>query len=595
MVVCAAVAVRLDLWNPFQSVGLLGILGILIGGWPIFEEAFENLIARRMTMELSMTIAIVAAAAISEFFTALIITLFVLVAEILENTTVSRGRRAVRDLLDFLPRTVTVRRAGATREVSPDLLRPGGSVLVNPGALVPVDGVVISGNSFVDQSQITGESMPVEKVTGSLVYAGTMNQSGAPEVRTERIGRDTSYGKIIEAIERAERSQAPVQRLADRLAGYLVYFALAAATMTFIVTRDMRSTISVVVVAGACGIATGTPLAILGGIGRAARLGAFIKGGPYLETLGRVDTAVLDKTGTLTFGRTEVQAVLPTAGTSELELIEHAASAEIRSEHPLGKAIVAYALAAGLPIREPEQFDYTPGRGISAAIRGSIILVGNHALMIQHCVELPQIAVPSAEAGSQLFVARDGRFLGTIIIADTLRPEARRAIETFERMGIRSVLLTGDARPVAELVARQLGIREVEAGLLPEAKLARVKDLVARDHRIVAMVGDGINDAPALAEASVGVAMGSGTDVARESGDVVLLGNDLLRFAETLDIARWTRRIILQNFVGTIAVDGAGVMLAAAGFLNPTLAAFIHVASELTFVLNSARLLPSKK
>jgi len=308
-----------------------------------------------------------------------------------------------------------------------------------------------------------------------------------------------------------------------------------------------------------------------------------------------VDTVVLDKTGTLTFGRTEVQAVLPAAGISELEVIEHAASAEIRSEHPLGKAIVAYALAAGLAVREPERFDYTPGRGIAAIVRGSTILVGNHALITEHRIELSQIASPSAEAGSQVFVARDGRFLGTIVISDTLRPEAKRAIEAFDRMGIRSILLTGDAKPVAELVGRQLGIREVEAGMLPDAKLARIRDLVARDHRIVAMAGDGINDAPALAEASVGVAMGSGTDVARESGDVVLLGNDLVRFAETLDIARWARRIIWQNFVGTIAVDAAGMVLAAAGLLNPTLAAFVHVASELTFVLNSARLLPSKK
>src|SRR6266851_3364996 len=360
VVVFAAIAVRFDLWNTIPGARLFGILGIMIGGWPIFAEAFENLIARRMTMELSMTIAIVAATAISEFFTALIITLFVLVAEILENTTVSRGRRAIRDLLDFLPRTMTVRRAGATRQVSPEQLRRGEPVLVNPGALVPVDGIVISGNSFVDQSRITGESMPVEKVTGSPVYAGTINQSGALEIRTERIGRDTSYGKIIEAIERAERSRAPVQRLADRLAGYLVYFALAAAALTFIVTRDMRSTISVVIVAGACGIAAGTPLAILGGIARAARLGAIIKGGLYLEILGRVDTVVLDKTGMLTFGRTEVQAVMPADGTSEPELVEHAASAEIRSEHPFGKAIVAHALAAGLSVCEPERFDYTP-------------------------------------------------------------------------------------------------------------------------------------------------------------------------------------------------------------------------------------------
>src|SRR6266403_3957488 len=302
-VAMAAILVWFRLWLPLQIVHLIGVFGLLIGGWPIVKEAAKNAVARRMTMELSMTIAIVAAAAISEFFTALVITLFVLVAEVLEGMTVARGRRAIRDLLNALPRSVSVRRAGAVHDVDTDDLKVGDAVLINPGGRVPVDGTVLSGHSFLDQARITGESMPVEKVAGSPVYAGSINQSGAIEIRAERIGRDTSYGKIIEAVERAERSRAPVQRLADRMAGYLVYFALGAASLTFLITRDVRSTISVVIVAGACGIAAGTPLAILGGIGRAARLGAIIKGGLYLESLGQVDTIVLDKTGTLTFGR----------------------------------------------------------------------------------------------------------------------------------------------------------------------------------------------------------------------------------------------------------------------------------------------------
>src|SRR6202140_4154182 len=238
--------------------------------------------------------------------------------------------------MDFIPRSVTVRGASGIREASTDERRGGDSVLVNPGGLVPIDGTVISGHSFVDQARITGESMPVEKLVGSAVFAGTINQSGALEIRVERIGRDTSYGRIIEAVEHAERSRAPVQQLADHLAGYLVYFALAAAAITFIITRDARSTISVIIVAGACGIAAGTPLAILGGIGCAARLGAIIKGGLHLETLGKVDTVVLDKTGTLTFGRTEVRTIVPAPGISEVEVLDAAASAELRSEHPLG-------------------------------------------------------------------------------------------------------------------------------------------------------------------------------------------------------------------------------------------------------------------
>lgn len=332
-VALAALAAWFKVGEQFPRINLIALIGVLIGGWPIFKEAAENIAARRMTMELSMSIAILAAVAISEFFTSLMITLFVLVAEVLENMTLSRGRRAIRDLLKFLPRSVTVRGVNGVREASADEIKVGDSVLLNPGGLVPVDGVVINGHSFVDQARITGESMPAEKLPGAIVYAGTINQSGALEIRVERIGHDTTYGRIIEAVEQAERSRAPVQQLADRLAGYVVYFALAAAAVTFLVTGNIRSTISVVIVAGACGVAAGTPLAILGGIGRAARLGAIIKGGLYLETLGKVDTVVLDKTGTLTFGLTRVESIVLAIGTSETELLEIAASAELRSEH----------------------------------------------------------------------------------------------------------------------------------------------------------------------------------------------------------------------------------------------------------------------
>ena len=569
---------------------LVGLLGVLVGGWPIFKEAAENLAARRMTMELSMTLAIVLAAAIGELVTALVITLFVLVAEALENMAVSRGRRAIRDLLDALPRSVMVRADGGMREVSAEELQVGDAVFVSPGSLVPVDGTVTGGHSFVDQARVTGESMPVEKLPGSVVYAGTINQSGALEIRSERIGSDTTYGKILEAVESVERSRAPMERLADRLASYLVYFALGAAAVNFLITRDARSTISVVIVAGACGVAAGTPLAILGGIGRAARLGAIIKGGLHLETLGRVDMVLLDKTGTLTFGRPEVQAVIPIHEVSEADVIAAAAAADLPSEHPVGKAIVACARSRGLAVQEPERFEYTPGRGVCAVVAGATVLVGNSALLSTFGIPVPESVEPASEVGSQVLVARDGQLLGTIVVADTVRPEARRAIEEIHRLGIRSVLLTGDSAAIAEATARKLGIEEFEAGLLPEEKLARVKDFVSAG-RVVAMLGDGINDAPALAEADVGVAMGSGTEVARESADAVLVG-DLATFAQTLSIARWTRRIIWQNFVGTIVVDLVGIGFAAAGLLSPPLAAFVHVASELAFISNSARLLP---
>lgn len=588
--VAAAVLVAWVLpWQPLVHVNFVALIATLLGGYPIFREAFESLRERRMTMELSMTIALVAALSIGEALTASVIVLFVLVAEVLEHMTVGRGRRAIKDLLDLLPRTVAVRRQGTVAEVTAKELDLGETVVIKPGGRVPVDGVVVSGHSFVDQAAITGESLPVEKVPGAQVFAGTINQSGTLDVRADGIGRDTTFAKIVEAVEHAEKSRAPIQKTADRLAGYLVYFALAAAALTFLLTHDARATISVVIVAGACGVAAGTPLAILGAVGRTARAGAIVKGGIHIETLGRVDTVVLDKTGTLTLGEPKVVGVHPSEGVTQAELLGAAAIAEIPSEHPLGKAILAKARDEGLLLVPPDRFEYTPGKGIVCVSGNETIVVGNRALIEREGVPLPD----EWRDGSTVFVARGGRFLGSLELADVIRPEAAAAIAEIQRMGLRTILLTGDGRGVAEDVARQLGVDEVHAELLPDQKLTKVRAL-QQARRRVAMVGDGINDAPALAQADVGIAMGSGTDVARESADVVLLGDDLLKLTYALRVARNCRSIIAQNFAGTLLVDGLGIALAAMSFLNPLLAAFIHVSSELLFILNSTRLLPAR-
>jgi P-type Cu+ transporter len=573
--------------NP--DITAIGVVCTLVGGFPIFHEAYENIRQRRMTMELSMAIAIVAALAIRETFTALVITLFVLVAEILEGLTVGRGRKAIQHLVDLLPSVATVRRNGAWTDIEIGGVSKNDEVLVRPGGRVPVDGKVVGGHSFVDQAPITGESMPAEKHSGTSVYAGTINLSGALEIRVERLGRDTTFGKIIEAVETAEKSRAPIQGIADRLAGYLVYFALGAAVLTFLISHNIRSTISVVIVAGACGIAAGTPLAILGSIGRAAQQGAIIKGGLYLEKLGEVDTILLDKTGTLTYGTPELLEVHAVSGASATVLLRSAAIAESRSEHPIAKAILRKATQLGISCQDPGTFEYTPGKGIVARSEGQEIIVGNLHFLLERGVQLNQ--ANGSDPGSEIFVACGGRFLGTLQIADRLRPEAKDAILSLKSMRLRTVLLTGDAKAIAEEVGHKLGVDEIVSDLLPEGKLQYVKLLTEEGHK-AAMVGDGVNDAPALMQASVGVAMGSGTDVARESADVVLIGNDLSKLAETLQTARRCRRTIMQNFIGTLVVDSFGVGLAAFGFLNPLLAAFIHVSSEMAFILNSARLLP---
>jgi heavy metal translocating P-type ATPase len=593
LVAIAASLVWFRVWEPIAHASIIGIVGTLIGIYPILKEAAENVMERRMTMELSMTIAILAALAIGQFFTALIIVLFVLIAEVLEGLTVQRGRTAIRELLNLLPNEVTVRRNGRAEQCSTESIRPGETIEVNPGARIPIDGEVVGGNSFVDQAAITGESLPVEKVPGTSVFAGTVNQSGALEIRVTRIGRDTAFGRILNAVEEAERSRAPIQKTADRLAGYLVWFALGCAVLTFLITRNLTSTISVIIVAGACGIAAGTPLAILGGIGRSAREGAIIKGGLYLELLSSVDTVVFDKTGTLTCGNPEVISILPADGHSKQEVLRIASIAEQRSEHPLGKAIVNKAAESQLEVSAPEEFKYVPGKGIDCRVDHRRILVGNRAFLRDNDIALNG-AGSSANLSSEILVVHDGVYIGAIHIADTLRLEAKESVAALHALGLRTVLVTGDVKAVAESIAKEVGIDVIHAEVLPDQKSEVIKRLV-RTGRKVAMVGDGINDAPALMQATVGIAMGSGTEVARESAKIMLIGNNLLRLVDTIKISRRCHRIIMQNFGGTLAVDSVGVGLAAFGMLSPLFAAFIHVASELTFILNSARLLPARR
>lgn len=584
----AAALVWFHVWEPFPQVSLIGIAGVLFGGWPIFHEAFENLRERRMTMELSMTIALMAALGIGEFFTALVITVFVLAAEVLEGLTVGRGRRAIGDLLDLLPHSAWIFKDGAPVEVPVAELRSGDRVLIRPGTRIAVDGHVLSGNSSVEEAAITGESLPQDKLPGSRVFAGTLNQTGALEVEVENLGRDTTFGRIVEAVEKAEQTRAPIQRLADRLAGYLVYFALGSAVVTLLITHNLRSTISVIIVAGACGIAAGTPLAILGAIGRAARQGAIIKGGVYLEQLAQIDTVLLDKTGTLTYGRPHVDLVDPAKGYKADQILQIAAAAERNSEHPLALAVVTAAQEKKLAIGEPFSFRYTPGKGVRAIVDGHSVAAGNAALLEDADVPLPPMI---ERAGARVLVALDGAYIGSIHIADQVREGVSEGIRELQEMGLQIELLTGDTEASANAVAKSIGISQISSGLLPEQKSTRVDELI-RLGRTVAMIGDGVNDAPALSHAHVGVAMGSGTEIAHASANMLLIGNDLRKFAASVKTARWCRAVIFQNFYGTLIVDALGIVLAAMGLINPLLAAFIHVSSELTFILNSTRLLP---
>jgi Cd2+/Zn2+-exporting ATPase/Cu+-exporting ATPase len=578
-------------WHNWMPRDWLAFAATLIGGFPIFKEAWENLRKRRMTMELSMTLALVAALCIGQFLTALVIAFFVLFAELVEGYTVGGGRRAIQNLIDALPRQVRVRRDGQERELGTSEVAAGETIIIRPGERIPADGLVSKGNSFVDQSSITGESMPVEKVEQSKVFAGTINKDGVLEVIVEKIGRDTTFGKIIEIVEQAEKSRAPVQRIADRLAAGLVYFAFGAAAFTLIVTRNFTSTIAVIIVAGACGVAAGTPLAILAGIGSAARRGIITKGGLYLEQLSRIDTIVLDKTGTLTLGIPEVTAVRAINDATENDVLQTAAIAEQHSEHPLGEAIVRCARERKLRLQEYSQLRYSPGKGIVCEESGTRIFVGTPALFEENGVPLPADALSEVDGAGKtvVLVGRDRRVLGAVMLADQLRTEAKQAVNDLKAQGYRVILLTGDSSDAAKAIGRELGVDESIGDLLPEQKVKKIRELL-RAGRKVAMVGDGVNDAPALAEATVGIAMGQGSDVALESADVTLMTSDLSRLVEVLAISKRCYRVIMFNFWGTIGVDTVGIILAFFGLLAPIIAALIHVGSELAFILNSARL-----
>ena len=605
--------------TPGWAVGAVGAVVLAVGCWPLLVEAAEDLRERRMSMELSMLLAIVAAAVIGEWVTALAVTVFALCAEVLEELSMDRGRDALTDLMSFLPQTARVvgapeaaesaesSQSSGVTEVPLDEVRPGQVIALSPGGRVPVDGVVRTGRADVDQSRITGEALPVQVGPGDRVPAGSITR-GALKLEVERVGEDSSYGRIVAAVRHAQSSRAPVQRLADRLAARIVYLALAAALVTFLVTRDVRATISVIIVAGACGVAAGTPLAVLAAIARAARCGAFVKDGTHLEQLSAVDTVVMDKTGTLTVGEPRVVSVRPTeAVAGEDEVLALAAAAEWNSEHPIGRAIYNEAAVRDLTVPVPGDVAYSPGAGVSAHVEGRRITVGRcrgqESRAERDTPGCEDEAALSAEsdpeapsATSVVEVRADEQLLGTIALADRLRQGAATAVRDLGDMGLEVLMLTGDSAASARHVAGLLGLTEeqVRADLLPTDK-EEVIDSLRRAGKRVAMVGDGVNDAPALGAADVGIAMGTGTDVAREAGDVVLVGSAPADLVETVRVARRARRIIMVNFVGTVVVDVVGMVAAGLGLLGPVAAALVHVVSESAFILNSARLVPRRR
>ena len=555
--------------------------------------------------------------AMTYFETAAVVITLVVLGRWLEARARGRTSEAIRRLVELAPRTARVRRDGADVEIGVDALVPGDLIRVRPGERVAVDGVVVEGASTVDESMLTGESLPVEKTPESSVFGGTVNRAGSIVFRATRVGAHTTLARIIRLVEEAQGSRAPIQRLADRVAAVFVPVILGVAALTFLgwwwlgpepaLLFALTNTVAVLVIACPCAMGLATPTAIMVGTGRGAEHGVLIRSAEALEVLHRVEVMILDKTGTLTVGRPVVTDVVPAPGDggtandpAEELTLAIAAAAEQASEHPIGAAVVARAKELGLALPPVTQFTAIPGQGLDALAPDGRVLVGNRALMDSRGIDVdglaPAAARLAADGKTVVHVAFAGAALGLIAVADVLKPEAPAVVRALRDRGLEVVMLTGDARPTAEAIARQAGITAVRAEVLPEEKSAEVRRLQDTGRR-VAMVGDGINDAPALAQADVGIAMGGGTDVAIEASDVTLMRGDLHGVVMAVDLSRRTIRIVKQNLVWAFGYNvvlvpvAAGLLYPVWGILlSPLLAGAAMAFSSVSVVVNSLRL-----
>ncbi len=571
----------------------IGIALVIVGGFPVFRNVVRATLKRQITAHTLMTVGAIAALIVGEWVAAAIVVVFMRVGDYVERFTTESARRAVKELTAMAPQIARVERDGIEVEVPVVEVRVGEIVIVRPGEKIPVDGEVIAGHATIDQATITGESMPVEVATGSHVFAATIAKLGSLRVKTLRVGADTTFGRVIRMVEEAEAHRSEVQRLADRFSAYYLPIVAGIAALTFLISGNALATAAVLVVACSCSFALATPVAMLASIGASAKRGLLIKGGKYLEALARADVVLVDKTGTLTLGQPQIAEVVPLNDMPSSEILALAASAERYSEHPLAEAVRAAARAQNLPLAEPQDFEALPGMGVRARVNGHAVTVGNRRL-IAATESLPLAQQMEAQGKTLLWVALDDKPAAVLAAADTLRPEVPAAFAKLRSLGIQHVeLLTGDNERTAAALAEQLGI-QYRANLLPENKIEIVKEYQAQGHTVV-MIGDGVNDAPALAQANVGIAMGAaGTDIAIEAAHIALMREDWALIPEVLRIARRTMGVVKINITFTALYNLLGLTLAAVGILPPTLAAAAQSLPDLGILANSARLLRQK-
>ena len=584
--------VALLFWRELVPIQVLWA-AVAVGLYPLVKTGVLDLVhERKVGTEIFVTIATLVAVLGGETVAGAVLMVIILIAEFIAELNTDRARASIKSLIGSVPQFAIVRGENGEKTVPVGELRAGDVVLVRPGEKIPVDGRVVGGEGSVNEAPITGESIPKDKAIDAPVFAGTIVDSGALDISTEKIGTDTTFARIIALVENAESEQAPVQKLADKVASWLIPAVFVFLIVVYFVTRDIRTIVTLMIFTSPAELGLATPLVMIAAIARAARNGILIKGGIHLEALAKVDVMVFDKTGTLTANRPQVvEVVSRNPLLDESALLRLAAAADRRSAHPLAKAVVAAASQRGIAVPEPESFEQLQGRGAKATVEGRAILVGNDALLRESGVE---IALPAGDDGrTPVHVAVDGQYAGVIFIADTLRPGAKEALAELKANGVkRIVMLTGDNAATASAVAAGLGIDEVRSGLMPEDKVTAIADLQRQGHK-VAMVGDGVNDAPALAKADVGIAMGAGgTQAALEAADIALMTDDLAKIAAARAIARRAYRTIQENlFVGVGVVHVLGIIAALLGWIGPIEAAFIHLGPDVLVFLNSVKLL----
>ncbi len=566
-------------------LGLLAVVGL---GVPVFRDVGQATLRGRVTAHTLMTVGVIAALIVGEWMTAFVIVIFMRVGDHVEHLTTDQARSALRQLIHEAPQTARVERNETEVEVSVDEVEAGDVVVVRPGEKIPVDGRVVGGAATVDLSAITGEPMPVEVGSGDEVYAATIAQGGGLRVRTEEVGADTTFGRVVRMVEEAEGHQGQVQKWADQFSAYYLPVVGAVAGGTYLISGDAMATVAVLVVACSCAFALATPVAMLASIGTSARRGLLVKGGRYLETLTRADVLLVDKTGTLTLGTPQIVEVVCREGWREEEVLRVAAAAEHYADHPLADAVRDAASEQELSPAVPSDFETVPGEGIRARVEERIVTVGNRRMVEERPEALSSLERPGCTI---LHVTVDGEPVGCLVAADEPRAGVAEALEAIQEVGIEHIeVLTGDREASASRLAKRLGLN-ARAELLPDDKIEIVKSYQAQGHTVV-MVGDGVNDAPALAQADVGIAMGGvGTDIAIDAAPVVLMREDWGLIPTLFRTARRTLRVVKGNFVFTGVYNLAALSLAATGWLPPIWAAALHAVPDLGILVNSSRLL----